>query len=318
MKSLFAALGLSMGMFATAAHAFPTQPLTVIVPYAAGGSSDALARALGQAVGKAANTAVVIEDRPGGGTVIGAQALLGKPADGHTVFMMAASFIINPYLIKNLPIDVNKDFQPITRLASNPHVLVVSPKVPVSDLQGFLTWTKAQHGKASFSSFGNGSSGHLGFELFKQRAGLEMLHVPYKGSAPATMAVLSGEVDATLGDIGVIAPHVAAGKLKALAISADKRSPVLPDVPTFAEAGLAGFESETWMGLLTRSGVPQDRVARLNALFVQALADPEVRKTLQQQGMDPQPSSPEAFRSFLQQQSDQYRAAIEKAGLKPE
>ena len=202
MKKLVLGLALSLASTAPMAQSFPSQPLTLIVPYAAGGSSDALARALAQVVGKAAGVSVVVENRPGGGTVIGTQALLAKPADGQTVLMMAASFVINPYLIKNLPFDTRKDFQPVTALASNPHVLVVSSKVPAQDLKGFIDWTKAQQGKASFSSFGNGSSGHLGFELFKQRAGVEMLHVPYKGSAPATMAVLSGEVDATLGDVG--------------------------------------------------------------------------------------------------------------------
>ncbi|MBN9474033.1 MAG: tripartite tricarboxylate transporter substrate binding protein [Burkholderiales bacterium] len=318
MKKLVLGLALSLASTAPMAQSFPSQPLTLIVPYAAGGSSDALARALAQVVGKAAGVSVVVENRPGGGTVIGAQALQAKPADGQTVLMMAASFVINPYLIKDLPFDTRKDFQPVTALASNPHVLVVSSKVPANDLKGFLDWAKAQQGKASFSSFGNGSSGHLGFELFKQRAGVEMLHVPYKGSAPATMAVLSGEVDATLGDVGVVAPHIAAGKLKALAVSGASRSAALPGVPTFAEAGLAGFSSETWMGLLTRAGVAQDRVNRLHDLFAQALQDPEVRKTLQQQGMEAKPSAPAEFARFLQQQSDQYRVAVEKAGLKPE
>jgi len=318
MKKLMFGLALSLACAASAAQPFPSQPLTLIVPYAAGGSSDALARSLAQVVGKAAGVSVVVENRPGGSTVIGAQALLAKPADGQTVLMIAASFVINPYLIKSLPYDTRKDFQPVTSLASNPHVLVVSSKVPAADLKGFIDWAKAQQGKASFSSFGNGSSGHLGFELFKQRAGLEMLHVPYKGSAPATMAVLAGEVDATLGDVGVVAPHIAAGKVKALAVSGSQRSAALPGVPTFAEAGLAGFSSETWMGLLTRSGVAADRVDRLHDLFAQALRDPEVQKTLRQQGMEARPSAPADFARFLQQQSDQYRIAVGQAGLKPE
>lgn len=318
MKKFMLGLGLCLVSAAAAAQKFPSQPLTLIVPYAAGGSSDALARSLAQAVGREAGVAVVVENRPGGSTVIGAQALLGKPADGHTLFMMAASFVINPYLIKSLPYDTRKDFQPVTQLASNPHVLVVSSRVPANDLKGFIDWARAQQGKASFSSFGNGSSGHLGFELFKQRAGVDMLHVPYKGSAPATMAVLAGEVDATLGDVGVVAPHIAAGKVKALAVSGSQRSAALPGVPTFAEAGLAGFASETWMGLLTRAGVEGDRVERLHQLFAQALQDTEVQKTLQQQGMEARPSAPADFARFLQQQSALYRVAVDKAGLKPE
>ncbi|SSW68641.1 hypothetical protein AVE30378_03100 [Achromobacter veterisilvae] len=253
MKKTILGASLALASLGAAAETFPSQPMTLIVPYTAGGSSDALARALGKAIAKNTGASIVVENRPGGSTVIGAQALLGKPADGYTVMLTAASFVINPYLLNQLPYDSVKDFQPVAQLATNPHVLVVGPKVPAGDLKAFLAWAREQGDKATFSSFGNGSSGHLGFEMLKKQAGLAMMHVPYKGSAPATMAVLSGEVDATLGDVGVVAPHIQAGKLRALAVAGNARTPALPDVPTFAEAGLPGFESQTWMGLLTRA-----------------------------------------------------------------
>jgi tripartite-type tricarboxylate transporter receptor subunit TctC len=316
MKKLIIGLGLALGCLGASAETFPSRPLTLIVPYSAGGSSDALARALGQAVAKDTGQSVVIENRPGGSTVIGAQALQAKPADGHTALLIAASFVINPNLLKNLPYDSEKDFQAVTQLASNPHVLVVSPDVPVSNLQEFLKWARDRNNNGSFSSFGNGSSGHLGFELLKKRAELDMLHVPYKGAAPSTMAVLSGEVHATLGDVGVVAPHILAGKLKAIAVTGSKRAPSLPDVPTFAEGGLSDFSSETWMGLLVKADSPQDRVQRLNELFKAALAQPEVQAILTQQGMEAKPSTPDAFRSFMAAEGAKYKRAIEESNVR--
>lgn len=316
MKKTILGASLALASLGAAAETFPSQPMTLIVPYTAGGSSDALARALGKAIAKNTGASIVVENRPGGSTVIGAQALLGKPADGYTVMLTAASFVINPYLLNQLPYDSVKDFQPVAQLATNPHVLVVGPKVPAGDLEAFLAWAKEQGDKATFSSFGNGSSGHLGFEMLKKQAGLAMMHVPYKGSAPATMAVLSGEVDATLGDVGVVAPHIQAGKLRALAVAGNARTPALPDVPTFAEAGLPGFESQTWMGLLTRAGVPAERVQRLNQMYSEALQDADVRQILAQQGMVAAASSPEAFSAFMKAESAKYGQAVKDGNVR--
>jgi tripartite-type tricarboxylate transporter receptor subunit TctC len=315
MKKTILGASLALASLGAAAETFPSQPMTLIVPYTAGGSSDALARALGKAIAKNTGASIVVENRPGGSTVIGAQALLGKPADGYTVMLTAASFVINPYLLNQLPYDSVKDFQPVAQLATNPHVLVVGPKVPAGDLKAFLAWAREQGDKATFS-FGNGSSGHLGFEMLKKQAGLAMMHVPYKGSAPATMAVLSGEVDATLGDVGVVAPHIQAGKLRALAVAGNARTPALPDVPTFAEAGLPGFESQTWMGLLTRAGVPAERVQRLNQMYSEALQDADVRQILAQQGMVAAASSPEAFSAFMKAESAKYGQAVKDGNVR--
>jgi tripartite-type tricarboxylate transporter receptor subunit TctC len=305
-------------MHAGAAELSTSSPLTIVVPYAAGGSSDALARALGRGINKTTGQNIVIENKPGGSTMIGTRALIGRPADGNTVLIAAASFVINPYLQKILPYDVKQDFQPITLLASNPHVLVVNPAIPADDLKEYIEWAKSQNGKASFSSFGMGSSGHLGFELLKQQAGIEVLHVPYKGAAPATTAVLSGEVQATLGDIGIVAPHIAAGKLKALAISGSERSPLLPTVPTFEQAGLAGYSSQTWLGLLTRAGVPAARVNRLSQIFTVALKEPDVRSVLGQQGMIVKAGTPQDFALFLESEMQKYGQVIKKGNIKLE
>jgi len=312
--SIAAGLALSGSPAQAAAKSFPDRPLRLVVAYAPGGASDLLARALGQAITKETNQSVIVENRPGGSTTIGAEAVLSKPADGYTALVVAASFVINPHLLK-LPYNAEKDFQPVTLLASNPHVLVVNPKVPANNLSEFLAWAKAQKGKATFSSFGNGSSGHIGFELLEQMTGINMLHIPYKGAAPATLAVLTGEVDATLGDIGVVEPHIQTGKLKAIAVTGEHRAPTLPKVATFAESGLPGYSSQTWIGLWVRAGLPDDRLQRLNQLFNQALQRPEIKALLAKQGMQARPSTVAEFTAFARKESDKYKTAIDKAHI---
>ncbi len=321
MKIIMKKFILAMGMLSLAAvpafsqEAYPAQPVTLVVPYAPGGTADLLARSLGKAISADTGKSVVVDNRPGGATVIGAQAVLGKPADGYAALVSAASFVINPHLMK-LPFDPAKDFQPVTLLASNPHVLVVSAKVPANTLSEFIDWARNKQGAATFSSFGNGSSGHVGFEILKQLAKLDMTHVAYKGAAPSTLAVLSGEVDATLGDIGIVAQHIKSGKVKAIAITGDKRSAVLPDVPTFAEAKLPQYSSQTWIGLWVRSDVPADRVKKLNELLARALQNPETQKLLADQGMQARPMSSDQFKAFTQAESERYQAAIKKADIK--
>lgn len=319
MKNLYLAIGLLFCVAAPASsqEAFPSKPITLVVPYAPGGSTDVLVRALGKVVTAQTGQAVIVENRPGGATVIGAQAVLNKPADGYTGFVSAASFVINPHLMK-LPFEPLKDFQPVTLLATNPHVLVVSSKVPASTLPQFLDWARGKAGGANYASFGNGSSGHIGFELFNQMAGIDLEHVAYKGSAPATMAVVSGEVDATLGDIGVVAPHIKAGKVKALAITGDKRNSLLPDVPTFAESGLPKYTSQTWMGLWVRNGVPADHAGKLNDIFTKALQNQDVQKLLAEQGVQARPTTADQFKAFAESESDKYKTAIQKANIKIE
>lgn len=307
------ALGLTGGV--AAQDSFPSETLTIVVPYAPGGSSDALTRAIGQAISQEHDISVMVDNRPGGGTVIGAQRMLSQKPDGHTVFLTAASFVINPYMMPKLPYDSANDFQPVGLLASNPHLLVANAGVGASDLDSFLAWAKAPDSNGTYSSFGNGSSGHLGFELLQEAAGLDLLHIPYKGSAPATLAVLTGEVHATLGDAGVIAPHLSDGKLVPIAITGDERLDMLPDVPTFKEAGLPEFVSHSWFGLLAHADVPQDRINKLNDLFVQALEADEVKAVLAQQAMQARPKTAEEFGSFLKAEEQKYKAILESANI---
>lgn len=318
MKKILLGLSLLLGSYAGLVQADTSKPLNIVVPYAAGGPSDSIIRSIGKVIEQDTAQNVIIENRPGGNTVIGAQALLNKADDDNSVLLIAASFVITPSLMQKLPYDINKDFRQITRLASNPHVLVVSNDVPASNLAEFIEWAKKEENKGTYSSFGTGSSGHLGYELFNHQVGLDLLHVPYKGAAPATLAVLSSEVHSTLGDVGAIAPHLETGKLKALAVSGAERHPKMPDVPTFAEQGYPDFISETWLGLLAKSSVSDERIDQLNQLFTTALAHPDVQAILEQQGMQAKPTDAAGFADFMTQEALKYKQVINDANVKIE
>ncbi|NMM81027.1 hypothetical protein B2J86_08850 [Acidovorax sp. SRB_14] len=317
MKSILACLAMTaLTVASPASFAQTGQPtLTMIVPYTAGGSSDSIVRAMGQAITRQHNIPVVVDNKPGGGTYIGAQSLLSKPADGHTVFMMGSSTVINPYLLGKAPYDVARDFAPVSGVAENPHVLVVNPSVPAKTVQEYLAFAKERKDASFYSSFGNGSSGHLGFELFKRKTGITPSHAPYKGGAPALMAVLSGEVNATFADVGTAAPHIAAGKLRALGVVGPKRSPALPDVPTFGEAGVPGITSQSWFVMVARNGTPPAQLARLTEILGESLKDAEVKKALAAQGMEPLNMAPSAISSFLKDEGLKFQTVIREAKI---
>ncbi len=306
----------SLAASPAAAQPFPSQSIRFIVPYAPGGSGDTLARTLGEHVSRQLEQPVVVENRAGGGTLIGSQAALGAPANGHTILFVAASFIINPHLIQKMPFDPARDFMPVTLMASNPHVLVVHPSVPATNLREFIEWARGRKGAATFASFGNGSSGHLGFELLKKAAGFDMVHVPYKGVAPATTDLLGGQVDAMLTDLPLALAHVQSGKLKAIAIASERRALSLPAVSTFAEAGLSGFLSKSWYGLVVRDGTPAEAVDKLNAAFVAALRDPAVKEKLAALGMDTIGSTPAEFGRHMKDESARYGEAVRLSGAR--
>lgn len=302
----------------SAQTAFPTQPIRLVVPFAAGGGSDTLARSLTDAVSRQLGQPVIVENKPGGGTNIAAQLVLNAPADGHTVMVNTASFVINKHLMAKHPFEPLKDFVPVTLMAASPHLLVVHPSVPASDLKSFIAWAKAQDGKASFASFGNGSSSHLGFEILKAAGGFEMVHVAYKGAAPATADLIGGQVQAMLADLQAATEQVKGGRLKAIAVAGPARVSSLPDVPTLAEGGLAGVESRSWFGLVVRAGTPAAAVTRLHAAFTQAIQDPGTVARLGQSGLVPIASAPDDFGRFLVSESVKYGDAVKRAGLKAE
>lgn len=297
------------------AEDFPSKPIIFTIPYSPGGSSDNVARALGQEITKATGQNVIVESRPGGNTIIGTNAMLEKAPDGHSVSIAASSSVIVPQLMDSLPYDFYEDIAPVIRLYGNPHVLVVSEDSPVENLKEFINWISDDKDHATYSSVGTGSSIHLGFERFKKQADIDMLQIPYKGSPAALLAVLTGEVDATFADVGVVLPQIKAGKIRAIAVGSKTRSPFLPDVPTFDEAGLPGFTSETWMGLIANSKVDPAKIERLNELFADALAKPEVQKVLSFQGVEAQPSSPQEFADFLKSESLRFKEIIQSENI---
>lgn len=293
-------------------------PIKIVVPYAPGGVGDTLSRAVAERMAVTLGENVVVDNKPGGGTVIGTQTAGLAPADGRTLLFVAASFVIQPQLLASPPYDAGRDFVPLTLMASNPHLLVVHPGVPASTLKELVEWAGKRQGAATFASFGKGSSGHLGFELLKKAGNFSMVHVPYKGGAPAMQDLLAGHVDAMLTDLPQAVASVRAGKLKAIAVAAGQRDAALPEVPTLQESGLSGFESRSWFGLVVRAGTPVEATTRLTNAVNDALRDPSLRERLQATGLTFHGSSPAEFAKFLQAETTRYAEAIRISGARTE
>ena len=310
----FALGALSPLSFQAAAQQYPTKPIHIIVPYQAGGTSEVMARAVGDQLSAAWKQPVVIENRPGGGTTIGATAVAQAPADGYMLFVNASSFLINAQLMSKLPYDPQKDFVPVTLAASNPHALVIFPGLGIANLRDFISVAKAKGKSMSYASFGNGSSGHLAFELFKKSYGFDMVHVPYKGVPQAMTDVMGGQVQAMLTDLLAAVPQVKSGKLVGLAVAADKRSPTLPDMPTFEEASGTKFVSRSWFGILVRSGTPPEIVKMLNTEISKALRKQVVKDRLAALGMDTYGTTADEFAAFMKSESDRFSEAIKFSG----
>ena len=311
-----AAAAVSLAPFAASAQAqFPAKPITIIVPFSAGGTTDILARVIGQYMGRDLGQTVVVDNRAGAGGNIGGQAAARAPADGYTLFMgTVGTHAINQSLYRKMPFDPIKDFAPLSRVAMVPNLLVANPSQPFKSVKEMIAYAKANPGKINFGSSGNGSSIHLSGELFKQMAGVDMQHVPYRGSAPAVSDLLGGQISVMFDNMPSAIPHVKGGKLRALAVTTAKRSPALPDVPTIAEAGVPGYEATSWFGLLAPAGTPAPVVAKLNASILKALADPEVKKKLAEQGAEPHGEKPEQFAAFIESETVKWGKVVKESG----
>ncbi|OWT60186.1 Bug family tripartite tricarboxylate transporter substrate binding protein [Candidimonas nitroreducens] len=290
-KSLLAqALLLLVGVMsyraAAAADTYPSRPIHIVVPYAPGGGTDAIARLLAHKMSTALNQSVIVENRPGAGTAIGTEAVAKKPADGYTLLLAPPAFLINPSFIKNLPYNTEKDLVPITSLAASPLVLVVNPSVPAKTLGEFVEYTRKHPGKVNYGSPGNGSSPHLTAEMLKAAAGIDMQHIPYKGSALAATDLIGGQISVVIDVMMLYLPHIHAGKVRALAVTTKTRSPLLPDVPTVAESGYPGYEAVAWYGLVAPSATPKEIVQKLNSVVVQILRTDEMKSAFEKQGLD--------------------------------
>ena len=294
---------------AWAAESYPNRPVRFIVPYPPGGTTDLVARGIADKLSKAWGQQFVVDNRGGASTMIGADQMARAAPDGYTIGLITQTTMsINPHIVRKLPYDPAKDFAPITQVVYNPYVIAAHASVPFSDLKGLIAQAKAKPGAITYSTPGNGSTNHLGMAQLEQLAGIKLLHVPFKGSGPATTAAVSGEVNIVITGPVTVAPHVKAGRLKYIAFADEQRHPNYPDVPSTGEYGLKGYRAGTWFGIVSSSGTPRAIVDALNKGIVQALGDPDLRTKLVAAGFDIRTQSPDAFDKFMTED----RAAIAK------
>lgn len=310
-----------MFSFIMEAHAqvpYPTKPIILVVPYAPGGVSDGLARALAQRLSASLKQQVIVENKAGGNTVIGATAVARSPADGHTLLLTAESTLtMNPMMYSKLTYDVEKNFVPIAALASVPQSLVVSAATTSNTLQEFIEHARENPNKLSYATLGQGSTAHLNFELFQRAVGIKLNEIPYKGASVALTDLMGGHVDAMIVSTGLIAPHVKAGKLKALAVGESKRSPLLPEVPTFKEAGVDSFLPSSWFALMGVAGTPNEIVIRLNTEVNRILGDRKFRsEQLDKFALESIGGSPENLSALIKSDSLRWVQIIKDANIK--
>ena len=301
-----------------AAQNYPSKPIRVVVVSTPGGSVDTMARTVGPKLAEKWGQQVIVDNRPGAGGAIAAEIVARAPPDGYTLIMgTVASFATNVSLRKKLPYDPVRDFVPITLVATQNLMLLIHPSVPAKSVKELVALARKQPGTLAFASAGNGTGGHLSGELFKMLAGVDLLHVPYKGVAPALIDVVSGQVTMTFASILSSLPQVKAGKLRPLAVTGGQRSPAAPQLPTMIEAGVKGYESATWYGLLAPAGTPPDITAKLNAEVVAILKSPEMHDRLSKEGADPVGNTSAEFGKFIQSEIDKWRKVIQAAGIQP-
>lgn len=313
MKKMLIALSCAMSLGAVAQTvAWPEKTVTIVVPFPAGGSTDMVARALALQMQTKLGQPFVVDNKPGATGTIGAGFVKRAAPDGYTLLVSSlGAFVVTPHLQKNVPYDATKDFDYISVPVQAPNVLVASPKQKERTVAEVIATLKANAGKVSFASSGNGSSDHLSAEVFWQQSGTEGLHVPYKGGAPAINDLLGGQVDFSFQNVNAVLPHIKAGKLHAIAVTGDKRSPVLPNVPTLAESGVKGAEVYSWQGLAAPKGLPPAVKEKLSAAAIAAINDPEVKKRMVEQGLEIVASTPAEFTAFQAREWARWKTLID-------
>jgi tripartite-type tricarboxylate transporter receptor subunit TctC len=299
---------------AAAAQEFPVKPVRLVVPNPAGGTVDIVARTLAQSMSTRLGQNVIVEIRPGGNTIIGSEVVARAPADGHTILMIGMPFAMNP-LVRQLPYDTLKDFAPVARLASFPFVIAVHPSVPAKSLKELVVLAKTRPGELNYAAF---VTGQLLGETFKSLAGIEMVLVPYQGGVQATISVVGGHAGVLVGPLSDATPHIASGRLRALAVSSRERSDTFKEVPTVAESGYPGFEWINWIGAAVPAATPKPVVARLSAEMLRALQTPEATAGFARLSVSPAPMTPEQFDGFIRAEMHRYDTVITQAKLKVE
>lgn len=300
----------------TNAQNFPAKPVRIVVPFPAGGSADFFARLIGQKLGEGWSQQVIVENRPGAATVIGTQYVARSPADGYTLLVMANSFTINASMRSNLPYDNNKDFAPVTQLVTSPNVIVIHPSVPAKNFGEFIALARSRPGALNYSAVGPGATQHVAGEMLKSTTKIDMGYVPFAGGAPAVLAVLGGHVGVCIANIQEVAPHVDAGKLRALAVTSRERDPAMKNVPTVAESGYPDYVVITWWGFVVPAGTPADVVNKISADTGRVLGMADVKTKLLATGLYAAPSTPAQFDAHIKAETARYARIVKEAGIK--
>ncbi|MCW5622273.1 MAG: tripartite tricarboxylate transporter substrate binding protein [Burkholderiales bacterium] len=312
------ALVLACAMPAAHAATFPSKPLRIIVPFPPGAFNDQLARLLAQKLGERWKQPVVVDNRPGGSTVLGTDLAARAAPDGHTLLIVSFAFAVNPSLMTQLPYDTRRQFTPVVLAAATPNMLVVNPTLPVRSVRELIDYARRHPGKLDYATAGNGTSNHLCMELFKSMARVDLVHVPYRGSAPAVTDLLGGQVKVMFDNVPNVLPHVKAGKLRALAVSSATRSEFAPDLPSVAEGGVPGYDVEVWFGVVAPAGTPKSTVTVLNTEINRVLALPEVKERFAQQGVRVVGGTPEQFGVYLNDQMARWAQVVKETGVRIE
>mgnify|MGYP001573040734 FL=1 len=298
------------------AQAYPTRPIRLVVPYPAGGGGDLLARPLAQSLTETLGQQVIVENRGGAGGNLGMELVAKSPPDGYTLVLgLTAQFAVNPSLYPKMPYDPVKDFAPVTLLVRNPYILLVHPTLPVRSVKELIALAKARAGQLAFASAGNGSGAHLSGEMLKTMAGIDIVHVPYKGAAPAITDLIAGQVPVSFTVWRSSGPHVKSGRLRALGVSTANRAPALPDLPAIAET-LPGYDLPVWYGVAAPAGTPREIIARLNAEILRTLATPDSRKRMAMDAAEPIGGTPEQFGDYIRSEIVKYAKIVKESGAK--
>jgi tripartite-type tricarboxylate transporter receptor subunit TctC len=318
------AIALACSMLAAApcsaqdTRAYPNRPIRLVVPFAPGGTNDIAGRIVAEKLSERLGQPFVVDNRGGANMVIGCEIVSKASPDGYTLLIVGAGFAVNPSLRKKLPYDSLKDFSPVGLVGGGPYLMVVHPSVPAKTLGEFINWVKARGGQVAYASTGTGSPPHLAAELLRVMANLQMTHVPYKGGGAVLPDLMAGRVSMFFGSITTLKPQVDAGKIRAIGVTTPKRSPAMPDVPTFMESGLKGYEVDGWYGLMMPGKTPKTIVNRFSAELRNVLNDTDTQKRFAQRGMDPLPSTPEEFSALIRSEITKWAKVLQAAGIKPE
>ena len=318
--SMFRFVSTLLFVFAATVQAadYPQRPVRLVVPYAAGGSTDTVARIVGARLGERLGQQIVVDNRTGAGTLIGTEIVQHATADGHVLLMATPPLAVNPSLYAKVSYAVERDFVAVTNVAGSSNLLVVHPSLPANSVSELVALLKAAPGKYNYGSSGVGGAGHLAMALFESMAGVDVVHVPYKGGAPAVVDLVAGRLTLMMANLTTAQPHIRAGKLRGLGVGKVKRSPLFPEMPTIAEAGVKGYEANNWNGVVAPTGTPRLAIERLHQEIVATLKDPAIADRMARAGLEPVGDTPAEFAQYLKSEAAKWGKLVKSAGIKPE